>query len=123
MTACMNQLLGVAAIMAATPAGAVCTPATINPAAVQAVRPYMSPSAVNGILGCAPTEVGPVWIWSIPGVDRAGAIVQIGVVFDEAGAVSAQYQVIPPIVPAGQGALRVHGAWVNGAWVSGTTIP
>jgi len=119
----LNQLLCTVAVVAAAPVGAVCTPATINPAAVQAIRPYMSPASVSGVLGCAPTEVGPVWIWSIPGVDQAGAVVQIGVVFDEAGAVSAQYQVIPPIVPAGQGALRVHGTWVHGAWVSGTTIP
>lgn len=119
----VNQLLCVLAVMASAPASAVCTPATINPAAVQAIRPYMSPAAVSGVLGCAPTEIGPVWIWGVPLVDKAGATIQVAVAFDAAGAVTAQYQVIPPIVPSGQGAIRVHGAWVRGAWVSGTTIP
>jgi hypothetical protein len=105
---------------AAPAAVAICTPATINPAAVQAIRPYMSPAAVSGVLGCAPTEIGPVWIWGIPLSDLAGARTQIAVVFDEAGAISAQYQVIPVVGVAGNGAFRAepplppHGNWVPG---------
>lgn len=112
-----------AARSAASGGAAICTPATINPGAVQMVRPHMSPAAVSGVLGCAPTEVGPVWVWSVPGADQAGAKIQVAVVFDAAGAVSAQYQVIPPIAPLGNGALRVEpplppfGNWVPGAAV------
>ncbi|BBN88857.1 hypothetical protein [Azospira sp. I09] len=111
------------AARSAASGGAMCTPATINPGAVQMVRPHMSPAAVSGVLGCAPTEIGPVWVWSVPGVDQAGAKMQVAVVFDAAGAVSAQYQVIPPIAPLGNGALRVEpplppfGNWVPGAAV------
>jgi len=111
------------AARSAASGGAICTPATINPAAVQAIRPHMSPAAVSGALGCAPTEIGPVWIWGVPGVDQAGAKVQVAVVFDGAGALSAHYQVIPPIAPVGNGALRVEpplppfGNWVPGAVV------
>lgn len=49
-----------------------------------------------------------------------GAKMHVAVVFDAAGAVSAQYQVIPPIAPVGNGALRVDlplppfGNWVPG---------
>jgi len=103
-------------------APSVCTPATINPGAVQAVRPHMTPAAVSAVLGCAPSEVGPVWVWSVPAVDKVVSKIQVGVVFDAAGAVSAHYQVIPLIVTqqAGNGALRVEppppmfGNWVPG---------
>lgn len=115
----VTQLLCVVAVMAAAPAGAVCTPATINPAAVQAIRPYMSPAAVSGVLGCAPTEIGPVWIWGVPLVDQLGAKIQVAVAFDAAGAVTAQYQVIPPVAASANGALRVDpGGWVPGAAVA-----
>ncbi len=106
--------------------GAVCTPATINPTAALRVRPYMTPMAVSGVLGCAPTEIPltgiGVWIWGVPLLDQVGAKMQVGVVFDELGAVSAQYQFFPPAIPkpAGNGALRVEpplppfGNWVPG---------
>lgn len=117
------RVLLYAVAVVATNAEAQCTPATINPGAVQIVRPHMSPAAVSGVLGCAPTEIGPVWVWGVPGVDQVGAKMQVGVVFDELGAVSAQYQVFPPVIPkpAGNGALRVEpplppfGNWVPGA--------
>lgn len=119
-------LICTAALVGASPAGAVCTSATINPGAIQMIRPHMTPGAVSGVLGCAPTEIGPVWIWGVPGVDQVGAKVQIGVVFDAAGAVSAQYQVITPVTPLGNGALRVEvepplppfGNWVPGVAVT-----
>jgi len=115
----VNQLLCTVAAVAAAPVGAVCTPATINPAAVQAIRPYMSPAAVTGVLGCAPTEIGPVWIWGVPLVDQLGAKIQVAVAFDAAGAVSAQYQVIPPVAASANGVLRVDpGGWVPGAAVA-----
>lgn len=116
----MRALLCAVVMSAAAPAGAVCTPATINPAAVQTIRPYMSPAAVSGILGCAPTEIGPVWIWGVPLSELAGAKTQVAVVFDATGAISAQYQVIPVVGVAGNGAFRVepplppHGNWVPG---------
>lgn len=110
-------LLGLMAF--ASPAGAVCTPTTINPAAVQAIKPYMSPAAVTGVLGCAPTEIGSVWIWGVPLVDQAGAKIQVAVAFDAAGAISAHYQVIPPVAASANGVLRVDpGGWVPGAAVA-----
>lgn len=125
MMAFGRALISTVAVVAAAHADALCTPATINPGAVQAIRPYMSPAAVSAVLGCAPTEVGPVWIWGVPGIDQVGARVQIGVVFDAAGAVTAQYQVLPLVGVTGNGALRVepplppHGNWVPGV-VMGT---
>jgi hypothetical protein len=116
-----------AVAVVATNAEAQCTPATINPGAAQLVRPHMMPQAVSGVLGCLPTEIPPtgigVWIWGVPLLDQVGAKMQVGVVFDELGAVSAQYQVFPPVIPkpAGNGALRVEpplppfGNWVPGA--------
>lgn len=113
------------AARSAASGGTICTPATINPGAVQTIRPYMSPAAVSGVLGCAPTEIPPtgigVWIWGIPFSELAGAKTQMGVVFDEAGAVFAEYQVFPAALkPRGNGALRVepplppYGNWVPG---------
>lgn len=114
------------ALRSAAAAGAVCTPATINPAAVQMVRPHMMPQAVSGVLGCLPTEIPAtgigVWIWGVPLLDQVGAKMQVAVVFDELGAASAQYQFFPPAIPkpAGNGALRVEpplppfGNWVPG---------
>lgn len=122
----VRALLCAAALVAAAPAGAICTPATINPGAVQTIRPYMSPAAVSGVLGCAPTEIPPtgigVWIWGIPFSELAGTKTQVGVVFDGAGAVSAFFQVFPVVIPkpSGNGALRVEpplppfGNWVPG---------
>lgn len=100
----------------------VCTPATINPGAAFRVRPYMTPAAVSAVLGCAPTEIGPVWIWGIPLVDKMSAKIQVAVVFDAAGALTAQYQILPPVIPQpiGNGSLRVepplapYGNWVPG---------
>lgn len=126
MRAVVGTLLFAAAAVATAPAGAICTPATINPGAVQAIRPYMSPAAVSGVLGCAPTEIPPtglgVWIWGIPFSELAGAKTQVGVVFDEAGAAFAMYQFFPPTPkPGGNGTLRVEpplppfGNWVPGA--------
>jgi hypothetical protein len=104
MTAITRAMVCAVAVAAAAPAGAVCTPATINPSAVQAIRPYMSPASVSGVLGCAPTEIGPVWIWGVPLVDQAGAKIQVAVAFDAASA---------------NGALRVDpGGWVPGAAVA-----
>lgn len=113
--------------MLATNAGAQCTPASINPAAAQRVRPYMTPMAVSGVLGCAPTEIPPngigVWIWGVPLLDQVGAKMQVGVAFDELGAVSGYFQVFQSVIPkpVGNGALRVEpqlppfGNWVPGA--------
>lgn len=127
MRAIVRALLCVVAMAAAAPVGAICTPATINPGALQAIRPYMSPAAVSGIFGCAPTESPPlsglgVWIWGIPFSELAGAKVQVAVVFDEAGVSSAFYQVLPVAIskPTSNGALRVEpplppfGNWVPG---------
>ena len=102
---------------------AQCTPATVNPGAVMLIRPHMTPAAVSGIMGCAPTDIPisliGVWVWGIPLVDPLGMRMQLAVVFDTAGALSAQYQLFPPIMPpAGNGALRVEpppfsiGNWV-----------
>lgn len=125
-TAAAIALLAAASAMRNS-GGAVCTPATINPAAALRVRPYMTPMAVSGVLGCAPTEIPPTgigaWIWGIPLLDQVGAKMQVGVVFDELGAVSAHYQAFQPVIPkpAGNGALRVEpplppfGNWVPGA--------
>lgn len=104
--------------------GAVCSPATINPGAVQMIRPHMTPQTVSGVLGCAPMDVSAspvgVWIWAVPLVDQLGAKMQVAVVFDEAGALSAQYQVVPPVVrPIGNGALRVEPPTITGNWVPG----
>lgn len=100
----------------------VCTPATINPGAVQRVRPYMTPVAVSAVLGCAPTEIGPVWIWGIPLMDKLSSKIQVAVVFDAEGAVTAQYQVLAPgVPPICNGALRVEPPTTTyGNWVPGT---
>lgn len=125
-TAAAIALLAAASAMRNS-GGAVCTPATINPTAALRVRPYMTPMAVSGVLGCAPTEIPPtgigVWIWGVPLLDQVGAKMQVGVVFDELGAVSGHFQVFQPVIPkpAGNGALRVEpplppfGNWVPGA--------
>jgi len=98
----------------------VCTPATINPGAVQRVRPYMTPAAVSAVLGCAPTEIGPVWFWGIP-LMKLSSKIHVAVVFDESGALTAQYQVIalgvPPIC---NGAMRVEPPTQIGNWVPGS---
>lgn len=123
----MKALMLLCAVaVVATNAEAQCTPATINPGAAQLVRPHMMPQAVSGVLGCLPTEIPPsgigVWIWGVPLLDQIGAKMQVGVVFDELGAVSAQYQIFQPIIPkpTGNGTLRVEpplppfGNWVPG---------
>jgi hypothetical protein len=60
-------------VVVATTAHAVCTPETINPGAVQLIRPHMSVAAVSGVLGCVPTDLPPPttfpfgrWIWAVP---------------------------------------------------------
>jgi hypothetical protein len=59
------------------------------------------------------------WIWGVPLVDQLGAKIQVAVAFDAAGAVSAQYQVIPPVAASANGVLRVDpGGWVPGAAVA-----
>lgn len=123
------RALCAAALAAALPAGAnqLCTPATINPAAVQAIRPHMSPAAVSGILGCAPTDIsvgetGTVWIWGVPlpvAIAQGLEYQEIGVAFDAGGVLGAIYTTAPLITrrPAGNGALRVDpGGWIPGAF-------
>lgn len=101
----------------------VCTPATINPGAVQRIRPHMTPAAVSAVLGCAPTEVGPVWIWGIPLMDKLSSKIQVAVVFDVSGALTAQYQVITPgALPICNGALRVEPPPQIGNWVPGACL-
>lgn len=101
----------------------VCTPSTINPGAVQRVRPYMTPAAVSAVLGCAPTEIGPVWIWGIPLMDKLSSKIQVAVVFDAEGAVTAQYQVLAPgVPPICNGALRVEPPTQIGNWVPGACL-
>lgn len=128
----MRKLLFVFLLASASAAQAVCTPATINPAAVQLIRPHMSVAAVSGVLGCAPTELPPPtrfpfgrWIWAVP---RAVANSQgleyqeVGVAIDEAGVMFAIYTFAPLVGsrPGCNGALRVepptttHGNWVPG---------
>lgn len=111
-----------AARSAAGGAPSVCTPATINPAAVMGIRPHMTPAAVSAVLGCSPTEIGPVWIWGIPLASEVASKIQIAVVFDEEGVSSAHYQLVPPLIrPAGNGALRVEPPPPTfGNWVPGT---
>lgn len=122
--------------LVASSAVAQCTPATINPGSVQLIRPHMSPAAVSGILGCAPTDVtvapetgSTIWVWGIP---QPVAIAQgleyalVAVAFDGAGALFATYTRAPILtrLPGGNAALRVEpsvppfGNWVPGAFAT-----
>lgn len=118
--AAIAMLAAGSSVRSAVSGGSVCTPATINPAAVQKIRPYMSPAAVIGALGCSPTETGPVWIFGVPGGDGAGGKKHVAVVFDETGALSAFFQVIGMTSGSTEGRLRVDpppagiGNWVPG---------
>ncbi|MDD5330265.1 MAG: hypothetical protein PHX38_09690 [Sulfuricella sp.] len=126
--AAARALLCALAVAAAAPAGAICTPATINPGAMQAIRPHMSPAAVSAILGYPPTnitvtETGTnIWIFGVPyplAMARALEYEEVGVAFDAAGALFAIYTTAPLITrrPAGNGALRVDpGGWIPGAF-------
>lgn len=123
-------------LASASAAQAICTPATINPAAVQLIRPHMSVAAVSGVLGCAPTDFPPptifpfgTWVWAVP---KAMAISQglqyqeVGVSVDEAGVMFAIYTFSPLLVarPGGNGALRVEpAAPPYGNWVPGVVGP
>lgn len=111
-------------LVTAAPVNAICTPATINPDAVQRVRPHMSPVAVSAVLGCAPTEIFQdslqLWYWGIPQVGMSKILV--AVTFDSSGVLSAQYQVIstdPKVPPICNGALRVEPPTTIGNWVPG----
>lgn len=119
----VEMILLIALFTAASVAQAVCSTTTINPGAVQAIRPHMTPAAVSAVLGCAPTEIGPLWlwIWGVPLVDEVVGKIQVAVVFDEEGVLSAHYQVIPISTgPAGNSALRVEpGVPTYGTWVPG----
>lgn len=111
----------------------VCTPATINPGAVQLIRPHMNVAAVSGVLGCGPTELPPPttfpfgrWIWAVP---RAVANSQgleyqeVGVAIDEVGVMFAIYTFAPLLGarPGCNGALRVEPPTTTyGNWVPGT---
>ena len=118
------MLVVVAALWSITSV-AQCTPATVNPGSVMQVRPHMTPAAVSGVLGCAPTDIPisliGVWVWGIPLVNPLGIRMQLAVVFDAEGALSAQYQLFPPITPpTGNGALRVEPpSFPIGNWVPG----
>lgn len=117
-------------LVTAAPVNAICTPATINPGAVQRIRPHMSPAAVSAVLGCVPTKVFPpteifqdslqIWYWGIPQVGMSK--IHVAVTFDDSGALSAQYQVIstdPKVPPICNGALRVEPPTTIGNWVPG----
>ena len=115
--------------LVASLAFAQCTPETINPGSVQAIRPHMSPAGVSGILGCAPTDItiaetGTVWVWAVPtpvANVQGFEYMQIGVAFDAAGAAFAGFTtaLLITALPAGNGALRVDpGGWVPGAYAA-----
>lgn len=103
-------------------ASAICTPASINPGAVQRIRPHMSPAAVSAVLGCPPTEISPIgvglWVWGVPFSEQAGGKTQIAVVFDAGGVASAFFQFFPVGIPVGNGAIRVEPPPQMNNWIS-----
>lgn len=87
----------------------------------------MSPGSVSGLLGCAPTDIPVgatgIWIWAVPMTDKLGMQTQLAVAFDEAGALSAQFQQFPvAATPTAYGALRVEPPPPMGNWIPGGTI-
>lgn len=102
----------IVALAISTQAQAICTPATINPGAIQRIAPHMSLAAVEAILDCVPSEHTPgesgaiLWTWRVPLYGSA-----VHVVVDAAGVVGAFYfspgllsyssamRVEPPLAP------------------------
>lgn len=74
------------------PAWAICTPAQVNPGAVQRIRPYMSVGAAQAAVGCLPvqnttTASGTTLLRFALPLTPGGLIA----VFDSRGAVGAVY--------------------------------
>lgn len=126
----MKKFRALAALLLVTaaPVNAICTPATINPGTPARIRPHMTPAAVSAVLGCAPTDIPLTligrWVWAVP-LDPVGVRMQVVVVFDAAGTLSAFYQFFPPDGPdgnvgrpIGNGAIRVEPSTPN--WIFGS---
>lgn len=112
---------------------AMCTPASINPAAVPRIRPHMTVEAVSAVLGCTPTELPPtttfplgVWVWGVPApvaVAQGYMYQRVSTVMDEAGVAFAMYTFSPiaSIRPEGNTGLRVEPPLpAQGNWVRST---
>lgn len=118
----MRFMVAAAAITVCGTAAAQCTTSTINPGAVERIRPHMSPQAVSGVLGCTPTSFpnsggAGVWGWSVPFSEVLGGVHQVTVAFDGAGALSAFYQFYAPQQQRSNGRLRVEPSWLPyGNW-------
>lgn len=94
------------AVFTAAPAWAICTPATVNPGAVQRIMPRMSVSAAQAVMGCSPkillNENGiTILHFTIPFVGGG-----VFIVFDSMGAAFAEY--LDPAFATYNGALRVE---------------
>jgi hypothetical protein len=131
MKACLPLWVGIGLLGAMSGAWAVCTSASINPGAVDRIRPHMTVEAVTAVLGCAPTEPPPattfplgVWVWGVPGPVAAAQgykYQNLSVVVDGEGVTFAMYSFSPivSVQPAGNSGLKVEpplqaqGAWVR----------
>lgn len=102
------------AVFAAAPAWAICTPATVNPGAVQRILPRMSVSAAQAAMGCLPVqnttgESGMTLLRFALPLTPGGVLV----VFDSRGAISVEY--IDPTVTSYVGAIAPF--WIPSAGV------
>lgn len=98
----------IVALAISTQAQAICTPATVNPAAIQRIMPRMSVAAVQAVMGCLPTEtmIGESGVtllrFAVPFINGG-----VYVVFDTAMGVSfAEY--MDPLIVSYNGALRAE---------------
>jgi hypothetical protein len=133
MKACLPLWVGIGLFGAMGGAWAVCTPASINPGAVDRIRPHMTVEAVSAILGCVPTELPPaktfplgVWDWAVPApvaVAQGYMYQRVSAVMDEAGVAFAMYTFSPiaSIRPEGSSGLKVEPPLqAQGNWVRST---
>ena len=110
----LSALIMALAVFTAAPAWAICTPATVNPGAVQRIAPRMTQSAVLAVMGCLPAqhttgESGMTLMRFALPLTPGGVLV----VFDSRGAISAEY--IDPAVTSYTGAIAPY--WIPSAGV------
>lgn len=102
------------AVFTAAPAWAICTPATVNPEAVQRIAPRMAQSTVLAVMGCPPAqhttgESGMTLMRFTLPLTPGGVLV----VFDSRGAIFVEY--IDPTVTSYVGAVAPY--WIPSAGV------
>lgn len=109
----------IVALAISTQAQAICTPATVNPAAIQRIMPRMSVAAVQAVMGCLPTEtmIGESGVtllrFAVPFVNGG-----VSVAFDVMGSAFAVY--LDPALVSYNGAMRVEPpapSWMPSAGV------